>query len=142
MTQITNLKSFVLIIYINKESKTELKEIDIKNHMCYHFNDIFKIADFDINNILIDEKPYRNILVYNISYKSFIDSKPLPIRFNKIDGFIRVYNGTRYLALFKSQKYDSIYNSIRYLISVESGITYKISHKIQFFTSRKNNDFL
>ena len=45
------------------------------------------------------------------------------IRFYKIDGFIRVYDGTRYLVLFESEKYDFIYNKIRYLISVKSGIT-------------------
>ena len=27
-------------------------------------------------------------------------SKPLPIRFDKIDGFIRAYEGTRYLVSF------------------------------------------
>ena len=37
-------KSFVLIIcYKKMESKTDLKEIDIKNHMCYYFDDIIKI---------------------------------------------------------------------------------------------------
>ena len=46
------LKMFVLIIYYQKtESKNELKEIDIKNHTCYYFNDVIKIKDFDINNI-------------------------------------------------------------------------------------------
>ena len=78
------------------ESKNELKEIDIKNHTCYYFKDIIKIEDIDINNILIDEKPHENILVCNISYKSLIDFKPLRIRFDKIGGFIRVYDGSRY----------------------------------------------
>ena len=32
------------------------------------------------------------------------------------------------LLLFGSEKYDFIYNMIRYLISVKSGITYVISH--------------
>ena len=63
-----------------------------------------------------------------ISYKSLIDSKPSGIRFNKTDEFIGVYDGTRYLVLCGSEKCDSIYNRIRYLISVESGITYIISH--------------
>ena len=45
-----------------------------------------------------------------------MDAKPLCIRFDKIDGFIRVYDRTRYLVLFGSEKYDSIYNRIRYLI--------------------------
>ena len=55
-------------------------------------------------------------------------AKPLRIRFNKIDGFVRVYDGIRYLVLFRSEKYDSIYNRIRYIISVKSGITYVISY--------------
>ena len=43
------------------------------------------------------------------------------------DGFIRIYDGTRYLTLFGSEKY-AIYNRIRYLISLRSGITYISSH--------------
>ena len=50
------------------------------------------------------------------------------IRFDKIDGFIRVYDGTKYLVLFGPEKYDAIYNRIRYLINQRSGITYVISH--------------
>ena len=50
------------------------------------------------------------------------------IRFDKIDGFIRVNDETKYLVLFGSEKYDSIYNRIRYLISVKCGTTYIISH--------------
>ena len=90
------------------ESKNELKEIDIKNSTCYYFDDVTKTEDFHINNILIDEKLYENILVYNISYKSLIDSKPLRIRFDKIDRFIRVYNGARYIVLFGRETDDSI----------------------------------
>ena len=41
-----------------------------------------------------------------------------------LDGFTRVYDGTRYLELFGSEKYDFVYNKIRYLISVKSSITY------------------
>ena len=62
--------------------------------------------------------------VYNISYKTLIDAKPLPVRFDKIDGFITACDGTRYLVLFGSEKYDFIYSRIRYLIRVKSGITY------------------
>ena len=57
-----------------------------------------------------------------------IDSIPFCIRFNNIDGFIRVYDGTRYLVLFVSEKYDFTYNRIRSFISVKSSITYVISH--------------
>ena len=52
----------------------------------------------------------------------------LLIRFDKIDGYIRVYDRTRYLVLFGSKKCDYINNRIRYLISVRKGITDVISH--------------
>ena len=86
-------------------------------YICENSNYLRSIAD----NILI-------LLIYNISYKALIDSKPLRTRFFKIDKFIRIYNGTRYLTLFGSEKYDAIYNRIRYLISIKSGITYIFSH--------------
>ena len=57
-----------------------------------------------------------------------IDAKPLHIRFDKIDRFIRVYDRTRYLVLFGSEKYDFIYKRIRYLIRVKSSNTYVVSH--------------
>ena len=85
------------------------------------------MEDFDPFSILIDTKSHENILVYNISYKSLIDSMPLRIRFDKIDGFIRGYDGIRYLVLTGSQKHDSIYNRTGYFISVKNDITYKFS---------------
>ena len=91
--------------------------------------DIIIIEDFDPDNILIDEKSYENILVCNNPYKSLIDSKPLRIRFDKIYGFIRDYDGTRYLVLFGSEKYDSTYNRIRYLLNMKSSIKYVIHKK-------------
>ena len=50
--------------------------------------------------------------------------KPLRIRVDKIDGFVRIYDGTRYLTLFDSEKRDAIYNKIRYLKSLKCSITY------------------
>ena len=65
-----------------------------------------------------------------ISYNTLIDTKPLHIMFDKEDGFIRVYYGTRSLALFGPKKDDAIYSRIRYLISQKSGITYVFNHLI------------
>ena len=76
------------------ESSDKLKETDINNRTCYYFDDIIKIGDFDLDNILIDGKSYKNILVQNISYKSLIAAKPLRIRFDKTDRFIGIYDGT------------------------------------------------
>ena len=55
-------------------------------------------------------------------------SKPLRIRFDKIDGFIKIYNGIRNSVLFGSQWYDKIFDNIKYLISEKSGITGSINH--------------
>ena len=44
--------------------------------------------DFHFNNILINEKPYKNILVYNIFYRTLIGAKPLRTKFDKIDKWI------------------------------------------------------
>ena len=56
------------------------------------------------------------------------EAKPLNIRFDKVDGFIIVYDGTRYLVLFRPEKYDLIYNKIRYVIRQKSCITYVFFH--------------
>ena len=58
------------------------------------------------------KKSYENILTFQISYKALIGAKPLHIRFDKVDGLIRVYDGTRHLVLFGPEKYDAIYNRI------------------------------
>ena len=34
----------------------KLKENDIENLTCYHFDEIIEIKDFDVDNILKDEK--------------------------------------------------------------------------------------
>ena len=98
------------------ESQNELKETYIKSCTCYNFSQIIKFEDFDLDNILIDEKLYEGILVYNILCKTLIGTKSLSIIFNKIDGFIKVYDGTRYLVLFRAEKCDFIYSRIRYFI--------------------------
>ena len=79
---------------------------------------------FDFDNILLNKKSHKNILICNISYKNLICTKPLRIRFNEVDRNIRVYDGTRYIVLFRPEKYDVIYNKIRYLVSHKSDITY------------------
>ena len=90
-------------------SNDKLKEIEIINRTCYYFVDLIKIKYFNSDNILMNEKSYENILVYDISYKTLNGAKPLRIRFDKINGFISVYDQTRYLVLFGTEKYDSIF---------------------------------
>ena len=72
----------------------EFKKVCIKSRTCFYFDDIIKLEDFDLDNILIDEKCHDKILIYGISYKTLIGPKPLRIRSDKIDGFIRIYDAT------------------------------------------------
>ena len=105
------------------DSKDELKEINIKNHACYYFDDI--IIDFDINF----DNIYENISDYAVSYKISTGPKPLRIRFNKIVGFIRVRGGEfRLLILFDHGLFDKFCDKIKYLISKISGITDSTNH--------------
>ena len=53
-----------------------VKDINIKNHTYYFFDDIINIKEFDPNNIKLDEKSYKNILIYYIcNYQRFEISK-------------------------------------------------------------------
>ena len=82
----------------------ELKKACIKNRMCYYFDGIIKLEDFDLDYTLIDKKSQENILIYHISYKTLIGSKPLQIIFDKIDRIIKIYGRSRYLPLFGTEK--------------------------------------
>ena len=102
------------------ESKDELKEIDIKNCTCYYFDDVMRAWDMiDFSDISLEEKLYKenneNILIHEISYNSSTDAKPLRIRYDKIDGFIKIHNKIRYLVLF--DWCDKVYDRIKHLIS-------------------------
>ena len=46
----------------------KVTDINIKSRTYYFFNDIISIENFDVNNIKIDEKSYKNILTYYIGY--------------------------------------------------------------------------
>ena len=116
------------------ESKDEFKKIDNKNRTCYYFDDVMRHIDINFNDILLDEKSHKNIknyiniLIYDISFETFMGAKPLRIRFDKIDGFIKVYDGIRYLVLRDYEIYNAIYDRIKHLISENCGIISSINH--------------
>ena len=87
------------------------------------------VGDTDSGNTLLGKKLYKNILIYGISYKTFMGSKPLRFCFDKIDGFNKIYDGIKYLKLFNWN--DEICDRIKYLISRKSGIADSINHTLQ-----------
>ena len=81
------------------ESKDDLHRIYSKNLTCCYSDDIMTVEDINSSGVLLDEKEYENILTYGISYKTFLGSKPLYIKFDKIDEFIKIYDGIRYFSI-------------------------------------------
>ena len=85
----------------------KVKEIDIKNQTYYFFDDIINIKNFNSNDIKIDEKSYKNILIYYIGYVTIKDLKyvkinsanPLYLIFNKVNGYFEEINGNKYLTI-------------------------------------------
>ena len=95
--------------------------------MCYYFDDIIRFEDFEFDDTLLDKNDLKLLLIYDVSYKTSIGTKPLCIVFDKLDGFIRDYEGTKYLVLFSPEKYV-IYDRIRHLIELKNGIIYLFSY--------------
>ena len=109
--------------------KLKLKEIDIKNRVCYYFDDIINGSKINFSNILLNKELYENIPVYNISNKNPTGPKPWHIRFDKIDGFIISLDGKiKHLILFDYGFVDKICDKIKYLISKKSDITNSINY--------------
>ena len=52
----------------------------------------------------------------------------LRVKFDKIDGFIKIQDRIRYLVLFNYGWFDKICNRIKYHISEKSAITNSINH--------------
>ena len=65
------------------------KDIDIKNWTYYFFNDIINIENFSPNDIKIDEKSYKNILIYYIGYVT-------------IKEFVKIYSVNRLYLIFRN----------------------------------------
>ena len=108
---------------------------------------MIKIEDSGFD-ILLDKKSYKNILIYDVSYNTLMRAKPLHTAFNKVDGFIGDYDGTKYLVLFHLEKYNPILDRIRCVIWLENGTACWFSelckNRIWFrwwFASRKNIDY-
>ena len=107
------------------------KDRDRKNHTYYFFDDIINIKNFDPNKIKIDEKSYKDILIYYIGYVTIKDSKyikinrvnPLYLIINKVNECFEEINKNKYLTLVptneskgKRKKHEEMWIKIKGLI--------------------------
>ena len=65
------------------ESKDELKEIDIKTRTCYYFDDIMTVGSINFSDILLDKKSHENTLIFDISYKTWVQNHCIFSRKNR-----------------------------------------------------------
>ena len=84
----------------------KVKYIEIKNRTNYFFDDIMNIKNFGSNNIEIDQKSYKNILIYYIGYVTIKDSKYMKFNtvnpffiFIKVNGYFEEINKSKYLTI-------------------------------------------
>ena len=107
----------------------KVKDINIKNRTYYFFSDIINIEKFDPNNLKIDEKSYKNILIFYIGYvtiKQYVkiySVNPLYLIFRYANGYFKEINGNKYLTLVptneskkKFKKDEELWIKIRDLI--------------------------
>ena len=57
------------------------------------------------------------MLNLDISYETFMGSKPLRIWFDETNRFTKIYDRIRYLAMMSHRSFDEICDRIKYLIS-------------------------
>ena len=57
-----------------------------------------------------------------ISHKALIGAKLLCIIFNKVDDFLKCFDGNKCLVLFGPEEYDAIFDSIRYFTKLNSSV--------------------
>ena len=97
------------------------KDIDMKDHTYYFFNDIIKKRNFYPNIIKLDQKPNTNILIYYIGYVTITDLKyvkinsanPLSLIFNKVNRYFEdIMLVPTNQSKEKAEKYEEICSKI------------------------------
>ena len=79
------------------------------------------IKNLDPDKIKIDEKPYKNILIYHIGYVTFKDVRyatinsinPLYLNIDRINGYIEESNGNKYLTLVPTDESKDTLKSMK-----------------------------
>ena len=109
----------------------KVKDINNINQTFYFFDAIINIKNFDSNNIKIDEKSYKNLLIYYTGYVTIRNSEYVKINsvnrlyliFNKVNGYFEKINRNKCLTLVptneskeKIKKYKELWIKIRDLI--------------------------
>ena len=145
----------------------KVKQIEIKNRICYIYNDIINIEEFNSSLLKVDKKSYKGFNIYYIGYitikkngdcEKIYRINPLYLLIGEVIGHIECYsaerssaeksNGNKYLVfdptdqnkeVFKkyTEDWDGIENEIETINSGKKGEYGKDFMKIKFNTFNK-----
>ena len=105
-----------LISFFSKKLLTRYN-IKIENNefkeTYYYFHGIVNFEYFDFGNICLDQIKYEIFLIYNIFDKALIGTKAFRIIFHRVDGFIKFFDGTEYLAFLGLENKNAIFDWIK-----------------------------
>ena len=99
-----------------------VKELNIKNQICYYINDIINIKDFHSNLLRLDKKQYKDINIYYIGYitvkkigdcENINSVNPLYLMIHSATGHFKEKYGEKYLVIHSTEKYDEIFLGIK-----------------------------
>ena len=71
--------------------KIHTKKINIKNEVHYHYENLVKPQKTEIINILIDEKSYKDLVIYFTRYHPDKSIRMLNLYYDKLIGKIEGY---------------------------------------------------
>ena len=130
----------------------EVKQIEIKNQTCCHYNDIINLKNFKPNLLKIDKKHCKRINIFYIGYitikkvddcESIYNVNPLYLLVNHASGYFEEKDGNKYLIFDDSvnenkellKKYADVWDGIKNEIKAINGgkkkmITKKITRKL------------
>ena len=105
-----------------------IKEINIKERTYYFYNDIIDIETFDLKNLKLDKKTYKDLDIYKIGHVTIkkigncydVNSvNPLYLRIDNASGYIEKVNKDKYLVFDVrdenkelSKRYDDVFNGL------------------------------
>ena len=107
----------------------KVKQITIKNRTCYFYSDQINWKNFDASLLKVDQKDYKEILIYYIGYVTFkeiancnsINSvNPLSLMINEIIGHFEEKNENKYSVVDDvdenkqvSKKYEEVWEGVK-----------------------------
>ena len=118
-----------------------VKYINIKNRTYYFFNIIY-IENFDPNNIKIDEKSHKNILIYYIGYvtikkdRKIYSVNPLYLLFGKVNGYFEEVNENKYLTLVPTDENKEKINKYKELLIIIKDLIRSITKKLDDYVEK------